>query len=888
MFDVKYRPLTFADVLGQEGSVQVLKARLRQGTALDTSYIFSGAYGSGKCVRGDTLVFTGVGLVPIEKLMGAAPIDTLVTTVVQEHGCSQTAYSYQDGVQKTVSIKTHYGYALEGTPSHRIRVLQKDGKIGWLSLGEVQKGDFACIVPRGLFGLGADLSGFVFERRTADHSSVNFTQPKKLDEDWGRLLGYLIGEGTCTAEEQVTLTNADAFVKEDMHRLLLLLGGASKETPDKRSLTGCAAVRCCRKQFRSFLAHIGLDYTLAGAKTVPWAVLASPEFVVRGFLQGYFESDGGISGCALEFSTKSEVLARQLQVLLLSFGIICSRRQKRVKNYGTYWRCVIKSTSLRNFRDRIGFISPRKQEELDAVVLKKHAKGKKRSIVNSHDIVPYQAQHVAEFYAGLPLNLRTRATNSFFQSKRGIASCTNRQVQRIVTTYAEYATAHFQKLATAGYFFDPVEEITQGECPVFDLNVPEGEMFAANGFMNHNTTCARILARSLLCQNLDKADPEPCNECESCKAFLDEMNPAYVELDAASNGTIDNVRAIVDNLAFVVIGGAKRIYLFDEIHRMSPASQDVLLKPIEEKKMVGIFCTTEPEKIRGTIRSRCEEYPIRKISRESILSRMRMILEKEGSVGAEDDAILTVIDYCDSHVRDVLNKLEMISQLGPVTLSAVREHLNLGLVATYYEILLALDVPARAVDLTEKACELVGPDDVAAGLAEAAMNAYRLAHNMYSSFVTVDRALSKKLYEKYGDSVVRLADTFSKLKYSTKISLVCAVLLASPCAGVPLPVVSLPVVSSALALTVPTVSLQGANAAVSLPQTTSNTVLGTSGKNPLGLSPSEQKSVPVDMPRGTSKPKPFVVTMNGSENADTPLPPEVWQREFERALSWRK
>lgn len=80
------------------------------------------------------------------------------------------------------------------------------------------------------------------------------------------------------------------------------------------------------------------------------------------------------------------------------------------------------------------------------------------------------------------------------------------------------------------------------------------------------TTLARILARALLCQNLDKnsPEPEPCNECDNCKDILNETSMAFVEKDAASNGTIDQIRAIVDGLPFAVLGAPKRIYLFDE------------------------------------------------------------------------------------------------------------------------------------------------------------------------------------------------------------------------------------------------------------------------------------------------------------------------------------
>jgi DNA polymerase III gamma/tau subunit len=274
----------------------------------------------------------------------------------------------------------------------------------------------------------------------------------------------------------------------------------------------------------------------------------------------------------------------------------------------------------------------------------------------------------------------------------------------------------------------------------------------------------------MLCQSLDSSDPEPCNECDNCKSFLSDGPGAFVERDAASQGTVDHIRAIVEELAYVLPNAKKRIYLFDEAHRMSIAAQDVLLKPLEEKKMVGMFCTTEAGKVRGPIRSRCEEYTIRKVSREDILTRMRMILEKEG-VESQDDAVLIVIDHSGGHVRDVVNKLEMISQLGPVTVDNVREYLNLSSITLYYQILLSLSEPSKSIEFLDRVCEQVAPEDVAAGLAEAAMNSYRLAHRMHTDFAFVDAELAESVYKLYGDQVVRFAHWFLSSKYPSKLSL---------------------------------------------------------------------------------------------------------------------
>jgi len=293
----------------------------------------------------------------------------------------------------------------------------------------------------------------------------------------------------------------------------------------------------------------------------------------------------------------------------------------------------------------------------------------------------------------------------------------------------------------------------------------------AGAFGRGKTTVSRIHARAMLCQDLDTSDPEPCNKCDNCTTILEEQPGPFTERDAASHGTVEHVRKIIEELPYVLENAPKRIYLFDESHRMSVAAQDVLLKPIEDKKMIGMFCTTEAEKIRGAIRSRCEEYTIRKVTRDEVLQRMRMILEKE-EVKFEDDAVYIVIDHSDGHVRDVINKLEMISQLGDVTIDNVRSYLHLSVVTLYYQILLHLDDPKQTIELIDQACEMVTPEEVSAGIAEAAMNTYRVASGIYADFSFVDKGLAEKVHAKYGSDVVRFAYWFLGSKYTTKLSLV--------------------------------------------------------------------------------------------------------------------
>lgn len=409
----------------------------------------------------------------------------------------------------------------------------------------------------------------------------------------------------------------------------------------------------------------------------------------------------------------------------------------------------------------------------------------------------------------------------------------------------------------------------------------------AGGHGQGKTTLARILARALLCQNLQ--DSEPCNACDNCLGILAETSTAFAEMDAASRGTIDVARSIVDDIPFVIQNASKRVYLFDEAHRMSRDAQDVLLKPIEDKQLVAIFCTTEPEKIRGPIRSRCETYQIRKVTRDDILARMKRVLQQEG-VDHEDDAVLTVIDFSGGHVRDILNRLEMVAQLGPITVAAVREYLRLSSVATYYEILLSLGDPVSATKLVDAVCDEMDAEDVATGLAEAAMNSFRLANGMHTDFSAVDKDLAKRVYDVHGPKVVQLADYFLQDYKPSRVSLVCKVVRCAH--GIP---VAPPQASSAPPVVVQAVGVpmpsQGAvtaqKAAVDLPVVNpapvpSSPVEGQPAiPTPPPLTECDDKGIPQSLPRGTRSSKQPQVKSGGDPDF---LTPEEWRREFEALL----
>lgn len=434
------------------------------------------------------------------------------------------------------------------------------------------------------------------------------------------------------------------------------------------------------------------------------------------------------------------------------------------------------------------------------------------------------------------------------------------------------------------------------------------------------TTMARILARAALCQNVDKETSEPCNECDQCMAILNGDPSAFEELDAASGGAIETVRSMLSELPFMPpMGAPKRIWLFDEAHRLSLASQDALLKAIEEKKVVGMFCTTEAEKIRGPIRGRCEEYLVRKVMREEVLVRMKYVLDRE-AVSHEDDGVLIVIDHCGGHIRDILVKLEMISQMGPITVDSVRSYLNLSSVSLYYDVLLSLGDGPRTMQLVEQVCEQVPPEDVSAGLAEAAMNSFRLANKMPADFVYVDRSKAEEVYQKFGNSTLRLAGHFVQGRTASKLGLLCDVLNivqnngAVPPSTPPTVILavapsvtvtnegaksSTPTPSTPVSASVPPMPPPGPPTGATLQKQTSPSLVPGNGKmrtdgvgalgsgDPLALTEEDHKGVPMSFPRRSGTQATVSLSFHGSSEDDQlkPMTPEEWRKEFER--TWR-
>lgn len=192
------------------------------------------------------------------------------------------------------------------------------------------------------------------------------------------------------------------------------------------------------------------------------------------------------------------------------------------------------------------------------------------------------------------------------------------------------------------------------------------------------TTMARILAKALLCRNAETARAEgasgcmPDGTCEECELIAEGNHPDVYELDAASRTGVDNVREeIINSVNFAPVRGKYKIYIIDEVHMLTTAAFNALLKTLEEPPahVIFVLCTTDPQKILETILSRCQRFDFHRIGNEDIEHRLAYVCEQEG-FDYDDEALAIVARHAKGGMRDALSTLEQLSVFGNGTVHA--------------------------------------------------------------------------------------------------------------------------------------------------------------------------------------------------------------------------
>ena len=192
------------------------------------------------------------------------------------------------------------------------------------------------------------------------------------------------------------------------------------------------------------------------------------------------------------------------------------------------------------------------------------------------------------------------------------------------------------------------------------------------------TTCARIFAKAINCMN-PTAEGEACNECESCKAFNEQRSLNIIELDAASNNSVENIKALMEQTRIPPQVGRYKVFIIDEVHMLSSAAFNAFLKTLEEPPahVVFILATTEKHKILPTILSRCQIYDFERMTVENTIAHLKMVAEKEG-ISYEESALALIAEKADGGMRDALSIFDQAASFcqGNITYDKVLEDLN--------------------------------------------------------------------------------------------------------------------------------------------------------------------------------------------------------------------
>ena len=236
------------------------------------------------------------------------------------------------------------------------------------------------------------------------------------------------------------------------------------------------------------------------------------------------------------------------------------------------------------------------------------------------------------------------------------------------------------------------------------------------------TSSARILAKCLNCQSFDQPTPTPCGKCNSCLAIATGDDIDVIEIDAASNTGVDDVRDVIENSQYRPAHSRFKVYIIDEVHALSKNAFNALLKTLEEppEHVVFILATTEVEKVLPTILSRCQRYDFRNIGTREIAAHLAEIAKAE-KIDADPDALMLIAKAGAGSMRDALSLLDrMLSAAdGKLTTGTLEQMLGLPRSGQMFELVQFIG-EGRVKEALEKAANLVqsglSPESLTAAL----------------------------------------------------------------------------------------------------------------------------------------------------------------------------
>ena len=436
------------------------------------------------CLVGGSLVMTDRGLVRLRGLGDpeGEKWQDLDLNVATDDGPRKATKFFVNGAEPVVTVKTRRGYRIQGTPTHRIKVVDANGDWQWRRFADLRPSDRVPLMLGGMIGEPREvpLPPLPEAYWTSDHRAF---VPRYMNADLAELVGYFMGDGSLHSRGlRFCVTEADIDVVERLIGLgRRLFGLEASITPEQgytevmlqsvRLALWWEACGFAKKAPRA--EHRGKGYE----SHVPDGILYSNDPVVyRAFVRGLFEADGNTNHGYAYWATTSESFSLDVQTLLLALGFVTTRKTDQVADgrWGgnpVHYLRLLNASSAGRFLSDIGFVSERKREAL-AQTVGSHPQAAR------YDLVPVSRQTIDVV---APANGSARRTALLSLSRTGLVS------RRLATKL--YERSGDPELAeTLGYFYDEVGSAELGEEQLtYDISVPSNVTYVANGFVSHNT-----------------------------------------------------------------------------------------------------------------------------------------------------------------------------------------------------------------------------------------------------------------------------------------------------------------------------------------------------------------------------------------------------------------
>jgi ribonucleoside-diphosphate reductase alpha chain len=432
------------------------------------------------CLVAGSLISTSRGLVRLRSLgnVDGPQWQDLDLDVATDEGPRRATKFYVNGMEQVVSIETRRGYRIQGTPTHRIKVVDAEGNWVWRRMAEIREGDR---VPMMLGGLVGEPHPVALPPLGDLHWNADYRTrvPREMSPELAEFVGYFMGDGSLHAKGiRLCVADGDQDVVERLLELGQELFGLDGHALPRQGYTEVSFhsvpltiwwEACGFSKLSPYEGHRGKGY----APRVPDAILHSNDKdVYAAFVRGLFEADGNANHGYAYWVTACEEFSRDVQTLLLALGFVTSRdihdswgrlggRAHRLR--------LLNANSAARFVNEIGFVSERKNQALS---FEDHPQAAR------HDHIPVSRALVDEL---APDNDNLRKTMLLSLSRTGMVS------RRAATTLLERTPSpDLENLL--GYFYDSVAstELMEDQ-PTFDLSVPDNVTYVANGFVSHNT-----------------------------------------------------------------------------------------------------------------------------------------------------------------------------------------------------------------------------------------------------------------------------------------------------------------------------------------------------------------------------------------------------------------